>query len=303
MKPIQPTILLLLAALSFQACATTQTSPTAFTAEEAAGQIGETPTENSPNPNLQWLYGSAESSIILRQSWAEIADYAEKMAAERPENSVVLAIGSDGEDPRWLACGNKPLAAVFDADETLLWNMGVTRYMAEQGRDFDPKVWSQWEKTGAGKALATPGSIEAFDRLRKAGITVIVNTNRSNHNPGGTEATLAAAGLGEFKHGESLFLRGDAPDGSGKDGRRAIISNDYCVIALVGDQLGDIADIFNRPALRPMQRKALSGHRSFSPLWGKGWFILPNPVYGPDIAGSYDEVFPAETRWSPEEQE
>ena len=45
--------------------------------------------------------------------------------------------------------------------------------------------------------------------------------------------------------------------GSGKDGRRYMISDNYCVIALAGDQLGDIADIFNDKALTPPERKAL----------------------------------------------
>ena len=286
--------------LSSAACATAKTPPPVFTKGEAASQIGEAQSETSAPAGQQWLYGSAEGTVVLRQTWQTIAAHAEKMAANRPVNSVVLAEGATADNPKWLACGDKPLAAVFDADETLLWNMGVMRFMAERKVDFDPKIWFQWEKTGAGKALATPGSVAAFARMRKAGVTMIVNTNRSNYNPRGTEATLAAAGLGNFKHGESLFLRGDTPGGSEKDGRRAKISENYCVVALVGDQLGDVADIFNAKELRPMDRKTLASHSNFDGKWGNGWFVLANPIYGPDIAGSFDEVFPEETRWAPE---
>src|SRR3546814_2418913 len=67
----------------------------------------------------------------------------------------------------------------------------------------------------------------------------IVNTNRTAANAKGTEDTLRAAGLGEFRHGETLFLMGDAPDGASKDGRRARIAARWCVIAMGGDQLGD----------------------------------------------------------------
>ncbi len=38
-------------------------------------------------------------------------------------------------------------------------------------------------------------------------------------------------------------------------------------------------------------------------MWGNGWFILPNPVYGPSIAGTLDEVFPADSYWEPSIQD
>ena len=129
------------------------------------------------------------------------------------------------------------------------------------------------------------------------------NSSSSAENAAGTEATLKAAGLGDFHHGTTLFLRGDAPDGSGKDGRRAMISANYCVIALAGDQLGDIADIFNAKDLAPPARKALTDAPVFGQMWGNGWFILPNPLYGPSIKGTMDEVFPPETYWQPEATE
>ncbi|MEZ6010466.1 MAG: HAD family acid phosphatase [Hyphomonas sp.] len=254
----------------------------------------------SPPATQQWLYGSAEARIALVQDWNEIARYVEAKAAARPNASVVLAPGATATAPDYLACGgDKPLAAVFDADETLIWNLGVTAYSDRMNQGFDPKVWDQWEKTGAGKAVAIPGVKDAFERIRAAGVEIIVNTNRDNANHAGTAKTLAAAGLGDFTYGQTLFLRGDAPGGSGKDGRRYLISDTYCIIALAGDQLGDITDIFNDRSLTVPQRTALAMDPAFGPMWGNGWFVLPNPVYGPSIAGTLDEVFPADTYWEP----
>ena len=93
------------------------------------------------------------------------------------------------------------------------------------------------------RVLAQAGEEEA---LRAAGITPIANTNRSAANAAGSEQTLAAAGLGAFKHGETLFLMGDDATGSSKDQRRATIAARWCVIAMAGDQLGDV-----RPDLCP----------------------------------------------------
>tara|TARA_R110000782_G_scaffold226879_4_gene313678 strand:+ start:58 stop:975 length:918 start_codon:yes stop_codon:yes gene_type:complete len=252
-----------------------------------------------PIPGQQWLYGSAEASVAMRQAWASIAGYVEAKAAGAPTQGVVLASDSSPAEPSFLACEGKPLAAVFDADETLIWNLGSMGYFTREGIGFDPAIWDNWEKTGAGKAVPIPGALAGLDRIRAAGVTVIVNTNRSAENAAGTEETLRAAGIGDFFHGSTLFLRGDAPDGAGKDGRRAMISEDYCVIALVGDQLGDIADPFNDKALSVAERRAMTEAPAVANLWGNGWFVLPNPVYGPSIRGSFDDVFPPATQWAP----
>ena len=252
-----------------------------------------------PIPGQQWLYGSAEASVAMRQAWASIAGYVEAKASSAPTQGVVLTPDSAPAQPSFLACEGKPLAAVFDADETLIWNLGSMGYFAREGIAFAPAIWDNWEKTGAGKAVPIPGALAGLDRIRAAGVTVIVNTNRSAGNAAGTEETLRAAGIGDFSHGSTLFLRGDAPDGSGKDGRRGMISENYCVIALVGDQLGDIADPFNDKALSVAERREMTEAPAAARLWGNGWFVLPNPVYGPSIRGGFDDVFPPATQWEP----
>ena len=178
-----------------------------------------------PPVALQYLYGSPEAAVAVRATNARIVDYAVGRIKQRPEDSVVLAPGAGVDAPAFEPCGNKPFAAVFDADETLIWNLGPMRYFAERGTAFDPKIWDQWEKTGAGKAVAMPGSVVMVTRLRAAGIAVIANTNRSAANAKGSEDTLRAAGLGEFKHGETLFLMGDDAGGSSKDPRRSAIAS------------------------------------------------------------------------------
>ncbi len=184
--------LALSAGLLLAGCAQTAatTAPAAPSAEVIASQVGEKPTPTSPPAGQQWLYGSAEGAIASAQVYRTMADYV-RMAAisAAPRRQVVLAEGSTPAAPKFDDCGEKPLAAVFDADETLIWNLGAMRYFAEQGKDFDPAVWDQWEKTGAGKAVAMPGVIDALAIMRGAGVTIIVNTNRSAANPKGSEDT------------------------------------------------------------------------------------------------------------------
>ncbi len=252
-----------------------------------------------PPVALQYLYGSPEAAVAVRATNARIADYGVWRIKERPKDSVVLAAGATMDAPAFEPCGNKPFAAVFDADETLIWNLGPMRYFAEKGTAFDVNVWDQWEKTGTGKAAAMPGTVEMVNKLRAAGITVIANTNRSAANAKGSEDTLRAAGLGEFKHGETLFLMGYDSGGSSKDLRRATIASKYCVIILGGDQLGDFSQQFNVKDLPVAQRMALATSAGAAALWDKGWFLFPNPVYGPWEKLGWGDAFPSDKQWEP----
>ena len=293
---------LLATALCLSACASVQAQNEAGVA--AIMVAGDTRPAAIAAPHTeQWLYGSAESQIAMRQGWDSIASYGEAVARNRPQGSVFLT--APGPDQyAFDGCGSKPLAAVFDADETVIWNLGVTRYQSERGKSYDPIVWDQWEKTGAEQVVAVPGAVAAFDRLRASGVTIIINTNRMADNAPQTAEALAFAGLGQFTHGSTLYLKGDGvPAGerasSAKDGRRAMIAKDYCIVILAGDQLGDISDVFNAKGLSAPTRRALVNSAAFDGLWGKGWFILPNPVYGPWEGASFDDIYPADTRWAP----
>jgi 5'-nucleotidase (lipoprotein e(P4) family) len=273
--------------------------------EALTTQIGEKPTPTSPPTGQQWLYGSAEGAIASAQIYKAMTDFVlaqvkvDPVATRLPYRQIILASQATSDAPRFDNCGQKPFAAVFDADETLIWNVGAMRYMAEQGKDFDPAIWDQWEKSGAGKAPAMPGAVEALKTMRGAGVTIIANTNRSAANAKGTEDTLRAAGLGEYKHGETLFLMGDDATGSSKDGRRAMIAAKYCVIAMAGDQLGDFSNTFNAKGISVADRRKLATNPVIAPLWGNGWFLFSNPVYGPSIRGGFDEIFSPETKWEP----
>jgi predicted secreted acid phosphatase len=133
--------------------------------------------------------------------------------------------------------------------------------------------------------------------LRELGVTVIFNTNRDADLAAGTEAAIAAAGLGRAVHGETLYLQGDDALGSAKDGRRAMIAAKYCVIAMGGDQLGDFSDLFNARGIPVAERRQAATRGWAAQMWGNGWFALPNPVYGSGLRGGLDDLFPADKRW------
>ena len=67
--------------------------------------------------------------------------------------------------------------------------------------------------------------------------------------------------------------------------RRDLIAEDYRVIMLVGDDLGDFIPCVRErvvapctePASRAGRRATTEAHAEY---WGNGWYILPNPMHG-----------------------
>jgi 5'-nucleotidase (lipoprotein e(P4) family) len=289
-----PAAAMLVVVAALGGCATAGAPP--------AAPIAVAPT--APAGGFQYLYGSGEAGAISIQAFRALLDQVAMQVKARPKDSVVLAEGATLEEPVFVPCGDKPLAVVFDVDETLVLNLGFEEKDARRGGGaFDGKMWDRWEKTGAGSVSPVPGAVFTVDALRAQGVKVIFNTNRAAANAAGTIAAIKAAGLGNAVHGETLFLSGDDANGSRKDGRRWTIAARHCVIALGGDQLGDFSDLFNQ--IKSVSDRRLVTTRGWvAQKWGAGWFALPNPVYGSGLKGGFDDIFPADKRWAdPAEKE
>jgi 5'-nucleotidase (lipoprotein e(P4) family) len=277
------------ACAAVEAPAPPASAPVAEIAEAAEPQVP---------PTMQWLYGSGEGAVASLQAYHAFRDYVVAAARARPLQSVVLAEGSALDNPSFVPCGNRPLAVVLDVDETAFQNLGYEYDEAVHGRSYDPQRWNRWEQTGAHAVAPMPGAVTALRAIRDAGVAVIFNSNRQAANAAYTEAAINGAGLGPARHGDNLFLQGDVAAGSGKDPRRAAVAARYCVIAMAGDQLGDFSDLFNARSLAVPARRRAATSSPFASLWGEGWFMLSNPVYGPALRGGFDDVFPADKRWS-----
>jgi 5'-nucleotidase (lipoprotein e(P4) family) len=275
------------------------------------------PTPPDVPPAMAWLYGSGEAAALSEQAYNGMVRYVgDVLSAARDRRgrlpsqrkagtlprwpaSAVLAPGATAATAETLPCGALPPAVVLDMDETAVLNLGYEYDDGQHPRAFEQKRWERWEQGGADKVVAVPGAVAAFRALRGMGVTMVINTNRSAANAAQTARALSNAGLGAFTHGETLFLKGDVDQRSGKDGRRAAIAAKYCVVALAGDQLGDFADLFNPPGPAPaIGRRMLTAVAPIEARWGSGWFMLPNPVYGTGLGTGWDETFPQDKRWS-----
>jgi predicted secreted acid phosphatase len=296
--------LLLAAAASLAGCATTPAPAPAAVAVAPAPQASADTLQAERIRRFQYLYGSGEAAAVSIQTYHALVEFVRERiewfttarAARRPGDSVVLAAGSTLADARFVPCGDKPFAAVFDVDETVLLNLGAE--VGEATGTSRRGALDRWAASGSPAVAPVPGAKFALDALRQMSVAVIFNTNRDNTAAAGTAAQIESIGLGPAVHGQNLYVRGAADGAPGKDGRRAAIAAQYCVIAMGGDQLGDFFDAFNARGLPVAERRAAASRGWAAQLWGQGWFMLPNPAYGPSLQGGIDDIFPLDKRWN-----
>lgn len=212
------------------------------------------------------MSGSAESAARSLQAYQSLWAYVERQVAARAAGdgvrSVVLTAGASLEAPRYVPCDAKPLAILFDLDEQA------------QGGDPDAR-WRRWIGDGSDAVVAVPGAVEGVDALRREGVQALFVSGRWPRDAAGVVAVLDRLGFGRMEPGKTLLLRGGNPPVS-PDQVRQTLASSYCVVAIVGDALGDFSDALDQGD--GTRRAAAATETMVAPLWGAGWFLLPNPV-------------------------
>lgn len=213
--------------------------------------------------------GTGEAAAYSLQAyqalWNHLTLQAERRRKGESLQSVVLMSGTTLDAPRYASCDRKPLAVVFDIDESA-------------DRAVDPNApWRRWKGDGTDAVVATPGAVEGIDAARREGIAVIFTTRRSPESAPGVTGLLDRLGFGGFEPGRTLILAGDAEAAKGDEQVRQVLAAGYCVVALVGDSLNDFSKLFEA-ASDAGKRQTAATETMVAPLWGAGWFILPNPV-------------------------
>ena len=108
--------------------------------------------------------------------------------------------------------------------------------------------------------------------LADHGYAVIAHDQRGHGHTARTESDLG-------------YLADEQGWDRAKIGRREHVAEDYRVIMLFGDDLGDFTPCVRKklygpctePATRESRAKLIEDHRE---LWGHGWYILPGPMHG-----------------------
>ncbi len=166
--------------------------------------------------------------------------------------------------------GTKPVAVIVDADETVIDNSLYEAWLIGNDFGYSSKTWTPW--MAAAKATAVPGALDFLNHARDIGVEVFYVTNRKMVGYDGTEKNLKELGF-PFVDKKHLLLRTDT---SNKQPRRDSVTADYEVALMMGDNLNDFSGVFKKDTVGDRVAEV----DKMQSMWGKKFFVLPNPTYG-----------------------
>jgi 5'-nucleotidase (lipoprotein e(P4) family) len=164
----------------------------------------------------------------------------------------------------------KPRAVVVDIDETVLDNSPAQAYLAKNRLPFTPAGWYDWGKMR--KAKAVPGAVDFLNYAVSKGVKVFFVSNRDEVQKEDTIDNLKKAGFQDVST-DNVILRAAE---SSKEVRRTAISQKYRIAILMGDNLDDFSNVFERKSVIERFAEVDNARATF----GNKFIALPNAMYG-----------------------
>jgi len=161
-------------------------------------------------------------------------------------------------------------AVVVDVDETVLDNSPHQAFIVINRLPFTPEVWTQW--VNERKAKAIPGAAEFLTYASGKGVKVFYVTNRDEIHRQATIDNLKQTGFPDASD-ETVLVRATE---SGKEARRQKIAEKYRTVLLIGDNLNDLSNVFERKSVADRFAEVDKTREMF----GKKFIVLPNAMYG-----------------------
>jgi 5'-nucleotidase (lipoprotein e(P4) family) len=164
----------------------------------------------------------------------------------------------------------RPRAIVVDIDETVLDNSPANAYAAKNNLPFNIKDWYAWGEMR--KAKAVPGAVDFLNYAVSKGVKIYYISNRDEVQKQATIDNLKSAGFSDVTT-ENVVLRRTE---STKEPRRLSVAAKYRIVMLMGDNLDDFSNVFERKSILD-RYAAIDQARE---LFGKRFIMLPNAMYG-----------------------
>ncbi|GAB4330084.1 MAG: 5'-nucleotidase, lipoprotein e(P4) family [Bacteroidales bacterium] len=179
-------------------------------------------------------------------------------------------------------------AVVVDIDETMLDNSPYEAELVLRGEHY-PAYWDEWMNKADARPL--PGALDFVHYVADKQMEVFYVTNRREKYRRQTLENLKKFDF-PFADDQHLLMRSDE---SSKEPRRKLIEENYNIVLLIGDNLSDFSDAFDRLSITGRSEATSKLAKEF----GKRYIILPNAMYG-DWEGA---VYNNDYTLSPEEKQ
>lgn len=239
-------------------------------------------------PNRKAVISNQASNLVVDgKIWSSVfqqraGEY--KALCEQAYNIARLRLDEALQKP-----SSKPLAIVTDIDETILDNSPYAVSQALQGKDYEPDSWYEWTDKGIADTLS--GALSFFKYAASRNVETFYITNRDEQERKGTLKNLQAFQF-PFADGKHLILRQDI---SSKEERREKVAANYNIILLIGDNLSDFSNLFDKKTEEERNKNT----QLLSSEFGKKFIILPNANYG----GWEDAIYLNQRNWSPAQKD
>ena len=221
-------------------------------------------------------------SVLFQQTAAErLAGSLQTFRSAKQALDNALADSSWSALPGQAVYGKKP-AIIVDVDETVLDNTAYEARMILDGTKY-PEGWVSWGKEAA--ATEVPGAKDFLNYAASKDVTIFYVTNRVVELKEATKKNLTKLGIPWDKTKDTVLMRGENNWGSDKGPRRKLVGNEYRVLLMIGDNLGDFVDAKDNN-LNPSNRKNIVS--DYADYWGVQWFMLQNIAYGDWEGALYD---------------
>jgi len=169
---------------------------------------------------------------------------------------------------------DKPPAVVLDVDETVLDNSEYEAWLIKAKENYSSKTWGPYIAEAISNPI--PGSKEFINYAKSKGVEIFYVSNRKAPGEAGTRKNLTKLGYPINTKIDTVLLRGEKKSwGSAKGTRRAYIAQNYRILLLLGDNMGDFVDA--RKATLAERNEILEKYKN---NWSSKWITIANPMYG-----------------------
>jgi 5'-nucleotidase (lipoprotein e(P4) family) len=201
--------------------------------------------------SVLWFQRSAEMRALFIQGY--------NIASERLTEAAMVHTSG------------KPLALVADIDETILDNSPFEGWQIETGTPFSDATWKMW--TDREEAMPLPGALEFALLAESLGVEIFYVSNRTVDDA--LTTTINNLKLFGFPYADTnhVFLKTVS---SAKTERRNRVLETHEIVLLLGDNLADMDDVFEKRG----EDLGFAAVDSLANSFGKRFIMFPNPMYG-----------------------